>query len=77
MTIQSTKLTNFQIKELLDKYSNQYFVIINNDNPDEAHHIGSRYPRLDQSYHGWPQAAEGPKIKFCSRERKSPPLIVS
>ena len=36
-TIATTKLNNFEIKKLTDKLGREYFIIINNDNRDEAY----------------------------------------
>jgi hypothetical protein len=33
----TTKLSNFEIKEMKDKNLNTYFQIINRDNPDEVY----------------------------------------
>ncbi|CAG8841640.1 19542_t:CDS:2, partial [Racocetra persica] len=37
MTMATTKLNNFEIKKLEDKNLNPYYLIVNNDNRDEAY----------------------------------------
>ncbi|MEG7979134.1 MAG: hypothetical protein NY202_04515 [Mollicutes bacterium UO1] len=36
-TMATTKLSNFEIKELIDRNNNRYFMIVNNDNRDEVY----------------------------------------
>jgi hypothetical protein len=36
-TMATTKLTNFTIKKLEDKNLRTYYLIVNNDNPNEAY----------------------------------------
>ena len=35
--LETTQLTNFTIKDLVDKYGQQYFVIVDNNNLDDAY----------------------------------------
>jgi hypothetical protein len=51
----NTKLNNFEIKKLIDRNQNEYFMIINNDNRDEVYFCFERLVK-----EGWDLLTKSP-----------------